>query len=84
VTTLIFFLTGFLRYAFVAGITHSAHTGLFTVLIFVVLGFFLMTRVDFSTVRVQFVLFLSSFEHSNFFFLTQVEGSLGSDVASVK
>lgn len=36
-------------YAFVAGITHSAHTGLFTVLTFVVLGFFLMTRVDFST-----------------------------------
>ena len=60
-TTLIFFLTGFLRYAFVAGITHSAHTGLFTVLIFVVLGFFLMTHVDFSTVCVQFVLFLSTF-----------------------
>ena len=47
-----------LRYAFVAGITHSAHTGLFTVLTFVVLGFVLMTRVDFSTVCDREVMFL--------------------------
>jgi hypothetical protein len=48
------------RYAFVAGITHSAHTGLFTVLTFVVLGFVLMTRVDFSTVCTAMP-FLNSF-----------------------
>ena len=44
---------GIIRYAFVAGITHSAHAGLFMVVVFVVLGFFLMTRVDFSTVTRQ-------------------------------
>lgn len=69
----------FVRYAFVAGITHSAHTGLFTVLTFVVLGFFLMSRVDFSTVGVMFV---SSGVLLIIVWLTLYEGSLGSYVAT--
>jgi accessory gene regulator protein AgrB len=69
----------FVRYAFVAGITHSAHTGLFTVLTFVVLGFFLMSRVDFSTVGVMFV---SSGVLLIIVWLTPYEGSLGSYVAT--
>ena len=69
----------FFRYAFVAGITHSAHTGLFTVLMFVVLGFFLMSRVDFSTVCLMLI-FTSV--HLSLFWLTETEGSLGSYVAT--
>ncbi len=69
----------FFRYAFVAGITHSAHTGLFTVLTFVVLGFFLMSRVDFSTVCVMFI---SSGVLLIIVWLTLYEGSLGSYVAT--
>ena len=69
----------FFRYAFVAGITHSAHTGLFTVLTFVVLGFFLMSRVDFSTVCVMLI---SSGVLFIVVWLTRNEGSLGSYVAT--
>ena len=46
-------------YALTTSLTHNAHTGLFSVMIFVLTGFALMTRVNFAKVRVILVEFAS-------------------------
>ncbi len=48
-------LDRFRSYALTTSLTHNAHTGLFSVMIFVLTGFALMTRVNFAKVRVMLV-----------------------------